>query len=87
MTIPKTVRSNFIQILIIVEAMLAAMQTGRFRWSLKKRTHYQDASGVYALMKDRDLIQESDPFRVAFQRVHGSPTHDRRKRPRRPHSK
>lgn len=84
MTIPKTVRSNFIQILLIVEAMLSAMQTGRFRWSLKKRAHYQDASSVYALIKDRDLIQETDPFRVAFQRVHESPAYYKRKRARRP---
>lgn len=79
-TIPKTIRTNFIQILMIIEGMCTAMQTGRFPWSLKKRAHYKDAAWIFALIFKRDLLQEEDPFPVAFNKEHPIMTRPKRKR-------
>ena len=65
-TVPKTIRTNCIQILIILEAMLTAMQTGRFPGSLKKRALYKDSARMFALLYHRNLLNEDDPFAVAF---------------------
>lgn len=65
-TVPKTIRTNCIQILIIIEAMQTAMQTGRFPWSLKKRALYKDSAWMFALLFNRSLLYEDDPFTVAF---------------------
>jgi poly(A) polymerase len=83
-TIPKTVRTNFIQILMIVETMHTAIQTGRFPWSLKKRSHYGEAGWVFALIFSRDLLQEADPFAVAFAKSHPTTIRPRRKSRRSP---
>ncbi|MEN6475201.1 MAG: polynucleotide adenylyltransferase PcnB [Syntrophaceae bacterium] len=64
--VPKTVRTNCMQILMIIEAMHIAMQTGRFPWSIKKRALYKDAAWIFALLFNRNLLQEDDPFPVAF---------------------
>jgi len=81
-TVPKTVRSNCIQILLIVEAMQVAMQTGRFPWSLRKRAFYKDATWIFALLFNRELLQESDPFSMAFTQRHPQTTRPRRRRRR-----
>ncbi len=81
-TIPKTVRTNCIQILIIIAAMQTAMRTGRFPWSLKKRAFYKDSAWMFALLFNRDLLQEEDPFTVAFSQKHPQTTRPKRRRRR-----
>jgi len=79
-TVPKTVRTNCIQMLMIIEAMHTAIQTGRFPWSLKKRAFYKDAAWLFALLFNRDLLQEYDPFTVAFSQKYPQMTRPKRRR-------
>jgi len=81
-TVPKTVRTNCIQILVIIEAMHTAIQTGRFPWSLKKRAFYKDAAWLFALLCNRTLLQEDDPFTVAFSQKYPQMTRPKRRRRR-----
>lgn len=79
-TVPKTVRTNCLQIIMIMEAMDTAMQTGRFPWSIKKRALYKDAAWIFALLFNRDLLQEDDPFPVAFSQKYPQMTRPKRRR-------
>jgi poly(A) polymerase len=81
-TIPKTVRSGCIQILMIIAAMDTALRTGRFPWSLKKRALYGDAAWIFALIFNRDLLQEDDPFPVAFSQKYPQTKPPKRRRRR-----
>ena len=83
-TIPKVLKSNVIQILLIVEAMFEAMQTGRFRWLLKKRTYYRYATFIFSIIQHGYLMQENDPFDTTFTRAYGSPRRSRKRRHSRP---
>lgn len=51
MTVPRIIRANAVQILIIVEALLQALRTGRLRWSLQRRSHYEQASRLTFLIE------------------------------------
>ncbi|MBN1635704.1 MAG: polynucleotide adenylyltransferase PcnB [Deltaproteobacteria bacterium] len=72
--VPKALRSNIIQTLIIVDYMLKAMETGRMRWSLKKRARYPDASRVYSLIVNGHILEGRDPFEKSFRRKYRTRT-------------
>lgn len=67
-TIPKAMKAGIVQTLCIVERMLSAMESGRMRWSLKKRARYSDASVVFSLIARGEVIESKDPFRPDFPR-------------------
>ncbi len=64
--VPQAMRSNVVQTLFIVDHMLRALDSGRMRWSLRKRTHYREASRVLSLILRATPGQESDPFGRLF---------------------
>ena len=64
--VPSLVRSNVVQTLVIVDHMLQALQTGRMRWSLRKRVHYREASRVLSLILRATPGREPDPFERLF---------------------
>ena len=64
--VPSAVRSNVVQTLVIVDHMLRALETGRMRWSLRKRVHYPEASRVLSLILRATPGREPDPFERLF---------------------
>jgi len=61
-TIPKCLRAHIVQIIYILDHMMYAMETGRIRWSLKKRARYMDASIIYSIIKHGRIVDVKDPF-------------------------
>ncbi|MRR14779.1 CCA tRNA nucleotidyltransferase, partial [archaeon] len=85
-TVPKSLKMNITQILAIVDRMFTAMDTGRMRWSLKKRSRYNDASLVFHLLHKGELSEARDPFGSIFQEKYpssGTTPGKRRRYPRR----
>jgi tRNA nucleotidyltransferase/poly(A) polymerase len=84
---PKGLLIDVFHTLVIVEAMLQALRTGHMRWSLRKRSHYPDASLVASLLVKGTVGEGPDPFeRMMAEKfptaVAGQPR-KRRRRPRR----
>jgi len=68
MSLPRSLRANISQILIIVRAMDLALRTGRMRWSLLRRAHYQQASCLFFLIfKGRPAEKEESFTRLLEQ--------------------
>jgi len=83
--VPAAVRANVVQTLLIVDHMLQALETGRMRWSLRKRVHYREASRVLSLILRATPGREPDPFERLFVQKFPGPAAapGRRRRPRR----
>lgn len=69
-TIPKAMKAGITQTACIVERMLYAMQSGRMKWSLKKRSRYADASVVFSVITAGRADKEKDPFSRIFREAH-----------------
>lgn len=82
--IPRNLRAEFSQILIIVAAMEQALQTGKIRWSLTRRPLFKEATRLYFLIfKGRVPTAEESfesLFRMAF--PSGGTEYKRRRRRR-----
>ncbi|MDT8273187.1 MAG: polynucleotide adenylyltransferase PcnB [Desulfomonilia bacterium] len=79
-TLPKALRSQVIQILFILEHMLAAARTGRMRWALKKRGRYHDASRLFALVVMGQWSEKQDPFESYFRETFKTDAGKKRRR-------
>ncbi len=84
-TIPKAVRTDVVQILAILRAMLDALRTGHMRWSLRKRVHFPQASRLCFLVAEGRAPKEGESFESIFGRAFPSAATDSRKRRRRRH--
>ncbi len=83
-TMPKAIKAGVIQIAVIVRRMQAAMETGRMRWSLKKRARYTDAARVFSLLYEGRVVDGPDPFEAIFRmKYKNAPCPQRRRRSRR----
>jgi poly(A) polymerase len=80
--IPKNLRADIVQILIILWHMRRALKTGRMRWSLKKRAHFPQASRVCVLMEKGRAPKDDESFENLFRRAFPSAPQgtDRRRR-------
>jgi hypothetical protein len=47
----KGLRADSIQILVLTHHMIGALRTGRMRWSLQHRSHYEQASRLCFLIE------------------------------------
>jgi poly(A) polymerase len=83
--VPNAVRANVVQTLLVVDHMLHALETGRMRWSLRKRVHYREASRVLSLILRATPGREPDPFERLFTQKFPGPAAapGRLRRPRR----
>jgi hypothetical protein len=83
-TIPRLVRANVVQILMIVESMLRALRTGRMRWSLQKRAHFGQAGRLAFLIEKGRAPEEGESFEALFRaRFPHAPAGARHRRRRR----
>jgi len=78
--IPKGLRAGITQTICIVERMCRAMETGRMRWSLKKRSRYLDASMVFSIIHTAGMLPVRDPFEHIFKEKYKYIPVKRRKR-------
>jgi poly(A) polymerase len=71
-TLPRLLRADLIQIIILIQAMRRALGTGRFRWSLKKRAQYQQASRLFYLIEKGRPPQAEETFETLFRAAYPS---------------
>jgi poly(A) polymerase len=84
-TIPRAVRTDAVQILGILRAMLEALRSGYMRWSLRKRAHFSQASRLCFLITEGRAPKEGESFESLFSRAFpDSPTDSKKRRRRRP---
>lgn len=88
--LPRALRTGFIQILVMLRKMFSALRTGRARPSLRRHSHYAQASRLCFLIaqgRPAEPLETEDPFenlfRKAFPQESKSPKRRRRRRRRR----
>jgi poly(A) polymerase len=81
-TIPRNLRANVIQIMIILRSMIRAIRTGHMRWSLQKRSHYDQASRLFFLIEKGRTPEGGESFEGLFKEAFPSGTKWRRRRRR-----
>jgi poly(A) polymerase len=87
MSLPRSLRANISQILVIVRAMDRALRTGRMRWSLLRRVHYQQASRLFFLIFKSRPAEKEESFTKLLEQAFPSGLKrwkPRRRRPRGP---
>jgi poly(A) polymerase len=81
-TIPRSLRADFSQILIILRNMKRALRTGHMRWSMRERSHYGQASRLCFLIEKGRPPLEGESFESLFREAFPSgtkwPRHRRR---------
>jgi poly(A) polymerase len=84
MTIPKNLRANVIQILVLVESLIRALRTGHLRGALLQRSHYAQAVRLFFLIEKGRPPAAGESFEALFREAHPETEHlPRRKRRRR----
>jgi poly(A) polymerase len=78
--IPRNLRSDAVQIMIIVEAMDRALRTGRMRWSHVRRPHFGPAQRVYFLIFKGQLPEHGESFEALFRQAFPGAGKGRRRR-------
>jgi len=73
-TIPRSLRADFSQILIILRNMKRALRTGHMRWSMRERSHYGQASRLCFLIEKGRPPQERESFESLFREAFPSGT-------------
>jgi len=83
-TIPRTMRANVVQILSLVGQMRRALRTGRWRFSLQKRSHFGPASRLFVLIDRGRIPEEGESFETLLAGAYpGGPRPGKRRRRRR----
>jgi poly(A) polymerase len=83
--IPRMLRAEIIEILIIVRFMIRAMSTGHMRWSLKRRSRYERAARLFFLISRGRLPERGESFEGIYLQAHPAAREKswRRRRPSR----
>ena len=82
--LPKSLRAQFGDILVLTGKMLRALHTGRVRWSLRGRTQYAQASRLCFLIEQGRAPEGEESFeslfKQAYPHIQASEPHRRRRR-------
>jgi poly(A) polymerase len=70
--VPKILLYDAVQTLAIVDVMIHALETGKMRWSLRKRPHYPGASQLASLLVAGTFGEGADPFAALYGRKFGA---------------
>ena len=81
--IPRNLRADSLQALILVAAMDRALRTGRMRWSLVRRPHFEPAQRLYFLIFKGRLPDKDESFEALFRQAFPGPGKERRRRHKR----
>lgn len=71
-TVPRKLRTDFINILLLLRNMKIAMQTGRKRSSWQKRPSYHSASRLAYLIQEGYLPKKGQTFETLFRKKYGN---------------
>jgi poly(A) polymerase len=71
-TLPRSIRANVIQMFIIVAALVRALRTGRMRWSLLRRAHFDQASRLFYLIEKCRFPEAGESFETLYHQTHPS---------------
>ncbi len=85
-SVPRALRANVIQILIILEQLLSALRTGRMRWALKRRSHFVQASRLCVIVEKGRPPGPAESFEDLYRQAFpagSAPREGRRRRRRR----
>jgi len=82
--IPRNLRADFSQVLIFVAAMDRALRTGRIRWSLLQKPHFEPAQRLYYLIFRGGLPSKDESFEALLRQAFPGGGKGRRRRRRRP---
>jgi len=64
--LPKSLRAQVIEILVLAHKMVRALRTGRMRWSLRGRTHYAQASRLCFVIEKGRAPEGEESFDSLF---------------------
>jgi poly(A) polymerase len=81
--IPRNLKADFSQVLIFVAAMDRALRTGRIRWSLLQKPHFEPAQRLYYLIFKGRLPSKDESFEALFRQAFPGGGKGRRRRRRR----
>jgi len=70
--LPRSLRAKICQTLILVSAMIRAMETGRLRWSLLKRPEFAGASRLFFLIREGRPKGKDESFVSFFKKAYPS---------------
>ncbi|OGD11690.1 MAG: hypothetical protein A2Y86_05435 [Candidatus Aminicenantes bacterium RBG_13_62_12] len=82
--IPRNLRSDSSQIMIIVAALERALLTGRMRWAFARRPHFGPAERLYFLIFKGRLPESGESFEALFRQAFPGGGKGRERRRRRP---
>ncbi|MBN2408799.1 MAG: poly(A) polymerase [Candidatus Aminicenantes bacterium] len=82
--IPRALRADFSQILIIAAAMERALHTGKMRWSLARRPLFGEAARLHFLIFKGRPPEKEESFETLFRQAFPGGGSERRRRRRRP---
>ena len=84
MTIPKNLRANVIQILVLIERLIQALRTGHLRAALFEKSHFGQADRLFFLIEKGRPPAAGESFEALFRKAHPEAASvPRRKRRRR----
>ena len=86
--LPKSLRAQAIDVMVLVHRMMRGLRTGNMRWSMRGRPQYQQAARLCFLIEQHRAPEEGESFESLFQkafpmhalRESGRPRHRRRKK-------
>jgi poly(A) polymerase len=83
--LPKSLRAQAIDVMVLVNRMIRGLRTGNMRWSLRGRPQYAQASRLFFLIDQHRPAEEGESFESLFQKAFPArPLRERgRRRPRR----
>jgi poly(A) polymerase len=67
--LPKSLRAQIIDVMVLVNRMWRGLRTGNMRWSMRGRPQYQEASRLCFLIEQQRAPEEGESFESLFQKA------------------
>jgi poly(A) polymerase len=67
--LPKSLRAQAIDVMVLLNRMLRGLRTGNMRWSLRGRPQYAQASRLYFLVELQRAPEAGESFETVFQKA------------------
>lgn len=81
--LPKSLRAQAIDVMVLLNRMMRGLRTGNMRWSLRGRPQYPQASRLYFLIEQHRAPEAGESFETVFQKAFPSRPLRESGRPRR----
>ncbi|HEX7502154.1 MAG TPA: hypothetical protein VF451_01935 [Acidobacteriota bacterium] len=67
--LPKSLRAQAIDVMVLLSRMMRGLRTGNMRWSMRGRPQYAQASRLFFLIEQHRAPEEGESFEILFQRT------------------